>query len=149
MPLHTPWHLPFARAPSTALTPRFKRAAAGDYLYLPSRLSRAAGAKASMPGMALLKAFFQRWQPSQAGADASGEALQADLQAPVVCVVTAREVEDAAAARSAPGSSHDRAKTTATLLQHSEAAMLADEISQLSTARAPRGASRAVCSVYC
>ena len=92
--------------------------------------------------MALLRTFFQRWQRRQDGADASDEALQADLHAPVVCVVPAQEVEDAAEARSASGSSHDHAKTASALLQPSEAAMLADEILQLSKAPAPRGATR-------
>ena len=120
-----------------------------DCFCLPSRLSRAAGVKAGLPGMALLRTFFQRWQLRHAGADASDEALQADLHAPVVCVVPAREVEDAAEARSASGSSHDHAKTNSALLQPSEVAMLADEILQLSKATAPRGATRSAFRAYC
>ena len=144
------WRLPFARALPTARTLGLKLAAARDYLSLPSCMLRAAGAKAGVPEMAWLKAFlFRRWQLPQAGAEASGEALQANADAPVVCVVPAREVEDSEEARSASGSSPDQAKTTAALLQHNKAAIFADEISQLSTSRAPHGASRSLSLALC
>ena len=139
---------PFARAPSTVRTLGFKRAAALFISASPSCLSRAVGARAGVPEMAWLGELFQRWHLPQAGVEASNEARQTDLHAPTVCVVPAREVEDAAQARSASGSSRDQAKTTGAL-QHSEAAKLADEIMQLSTAPAPRGAARSVSHAYC
>jgi len=93
---------------------------------------------------ALLRSLFGRSQLPQADAEASDEALKAQHDAPVVRVVLASETEAAPGARSDSGSSRDLGTDGAgslVLRQQSEAAVLADEISLLANAPAPRGAA--------